>query len=65
MYHLEVCLNAGATIDEIMETFKIGVIGGGHLSHHGIYHTCFRRINSKRVAVVLRGKMKNKAHRCN
>ncbi|UYY99492.1 hypothetical protein OJ967_02765 [Peribacillus frigoritolerans] len=62
MHHLEDCLNAGATIDEIMETFKIGVIGGGHLSHHGICHTCFRRIYSKRVVVVRRGKMKRIKH---
>ncbi|WP_397222837.1 hypothetical protein [Peribacillus simplex] len=33
---MEGCLNAGATIDEIMETFKIGVIGCGHLSQHEI-----------------------------
>ncbi|WP_260286597.1 carboxymuconolactone decarboxylase family protein [Peribacillus aracenensis] len=37
-YHMEGCLNAGATIDEIMETFKIGVIGGGRLSQHEICH---------------------------
>ncbi|GAA1384135.1 hypothetical protein [Peribacillus frigoritolerans] len=62
MHHMEDCLNAGATIDEIMETFKIDVIGGGHLSHHGICHTCFRRIYSKRVVVVRRGKMKRIKH---
>ncbi|WP_342541790.1 hypothetical protein MHH33_11230 [Paenisporosarcina sp. FSL H8-0542] len=27
----EGCLNAGATIDEIMKTLKIGVIGGGSI----------------------------------
>lgn len=59
MHHMEDCLNAGATIHEIMETFKIDVIGGGHLSHHGICHTCFRRIYSKRVVVV---KMKRIKH---
>ncbi|MFE4429660.1 carboxymuconolactone decarboxylase family protein [Peribacillus butanolivorans] len=32
-YHMEGCLNAGATIDEIMETLKIGVIGGGSITY--------------------------------
>lgn len=27
-YHMEVCLNAGATIDEIMETLKMAFFGG-------------------------------------
>ncbi|PAK43547.1 hypothetical protein [Peribacillus simplex] len=33
---MEDCLNAGATIDENHGNLKIGVIGGGHLSHHEI-----------------------------
>ena len=32
-YHLESCKNAGATIDEIMGTLKIGVIGGGSITY--------------------------------
>ena len=27
------CLNDGATIDKIMETLKIGVIGGGSITY--------------------------------
>jgi alkylhydroperoxidase/carboxymuconolactone decarboxylase family protein YurZ len=30
---MEGCLNAGATIDEIKETLKIGVIGGGSFTY--------------------------------
>ncbi|MDR4928030.1 hypothetical protein [Peribacillus simplex] len=30
---MEGCLNAGATIDEIMETLKIVVIGGGSITY--------------------------------
>ncbi|WP_018392560.1 carboxymuconolactone decarboxylase family protein [Bacillus sp. 37MA] len=32
-YHMEGCLNTGATIDEIMETLKIGVIDGGSITY--------------------------------
>lgn len=32
-YHIEGCLNAKATIDEIMEAIKIGVIGGGSITY--------------------------------
>jgi hypothetical protein len=55
---MEDCLNAGATIDEIMETFKIGVVGGGHLFHHMFCHACLRGIYSERVVVLRRGEMK-------
>lgn len=30
---MEGCLNAGATIDEIMEPLKIGVIGGSSITY--------------------------------
>jgi AhpD family alkylhydroperoxidase len=32
-YHIEGCLNAGASIGEIMEAIKIGVIGGGSITY--------------------------------
>lgn len=32
-YHIEGCLNAGASIEEIMEAIKIGVIGGGSITY--------------------------------
>lgn len=32
-YHMEGCINAGATIDEIMDSVKIGVIGGGSITY--------------------------------
>ncbi|MGZ9817005.1 carboxymuconolactone decarboxylase family protein [Peribacillus simplex] len=35
-YHIEGFLNAGATIDEIMETLKIGVIGGGSITYPNV-----------------------------
>jgi hypothetical protein len=41
-----------------METFKIGVVGGGHLFHNMLCHACLRRIYSERVVVLRRGEMK-------
>ncbi|APF28084.1 hypothetical protein NPD7_2243 [Clostridium sporogenes] len=32
-YHMEGCINAGASVDEIMEAIKIGVIGGGSITY--------------------------------
>ncbi len=32
-YHIEGCLNANASIDEIIEAIKIGVIGGGSITY--------------------------------
>jgi len=32
-YHIEGCINVGASIDEIMEAIKIGVIGGGSITY--------------------------------
>lgn len=33
LYHLETSMNAEATLDEIMEAIKIGVIGGGSITY--------------------------------
>ncbi|MEI4623169.1 carboxymuconolactone decarboxylase family protein [Bacillus pfraonensis] len=35
-YHMKGCLNAGVTIDEIMETLKIGVIGGDSITYSNV-----------------------------
>jgi len=32
-YHIEGCLNAGSSVDEIMEAIQIGVIGGGSITY--------------------------------
>lgn len=32
-YHIEGCLNAKASMDEIIEAVKIGVIGGGSITY--------------------------------
>lgn len=32
-YHIEGCMNAGASVAEIMEAIKIGVIGGGSITY--------------------------------
>jgi len=32
-YHIEGCKNFGASIDEIIEAIKIGVIGGGSITY--------------------------------
>lgn len=33
LYHLETSIKAKATVDEIVETIKIGVIGGGSITY--------------------------------
>ncbi|WP_434060147.1 hypothetical protein [Peribacillus simplex] len=48
---MEGCLNAGATIDENMETFKIGVFGGATYPN---MRFAIRRIYSERVVVFRR-----------
>ncbi|ENY8528855.1 carboxymuconolactone decarboxylase family protein [Clostridioides difficile] len=32
-YHIEGCINSGASKDEIIEAIKIGVIGGGSITY--------------------------------
>ncbi len=33
LYHINGCVNAGASKDEIIEAIKIGVIGGGYITY--------------------------------
>ena len=32
-YHMECCINVEASVEEIMEAIKIGVIGGGSITY--------------------------------
>ncbi|MGP7815768.1 carboxymuconolactone decarboxylase family protein [Niallia sp. 01092] len=53
-YHMEGCLNAGATIDEIMETLKIGVIGAARSLIPTLGLPCMLKKNLQRVVLFRR-----------